>query len=96
MNVSDGFFLGMAFAAAVGSLLASIAQKVATRVHAAHERERLDREVRLAFVKLAGQMREGERRHPRKHDMPWTDRMKEAQAGQVVMFGIAVPRVAAT
>lgn len=96
MNVSDGFFLGLAFAAAFGTVVLSLVRKVAARAHERRERRRMDQEVRLAFVRLASTMRRADSLTRAKQDMPWEDRLREAQVATVVNLGVSVRKVAAT
>lgn len=90
MTPLDGFWLGFALAAVGCVLLIHIAGVIATRVH----QRRADANVRAAFVKLANQMRETERVSRTKWDMPWRDRLLEAQCSQLVNMGLRISKPA--
>lgn len=95
MTTFDAFLLG-AFLCAMGTIAVAGAVRIlAQRVGARLERRRQEMAVHLAFVRLAAAMRANDARVSAKHDMPWVDRVREAQVGQIVTLGISIKKAAA-
>jgi hypothetical protein len=95
MTPLEWFAWGVVSYAIASAALLHVAGRLTARVHAARERRRMDQEVRLGFVRLAANMRQADQLARRKHDMPWTDRVREVQVGQVVTLGVTVRKAVA-